>query len=62
MKTTNSRTVEELNLDVNAPAVTPTKVQNHKIVRALKKLSLTDPDETLLSNTIKAQSAIPRVF
>ena len=48
MKTTNSRTVEELNLDVKAPAVTPTKVQNHKIVRALKKLSLTDPDETLI--------------
>ena len=33
MKTTNFRTVEELNLDVNAPAVTPTKVQNDKIVR-----------------------------
>jgi hypothetical protein len=44
MKTTNFRTVEELNLDVNAPAVTPTKVQNDKIVRALKKLSLTNPD------------------
>ena len=40
MKTTNFRTVEELNLDVDAPAVTPTKVQNDKIVRALKKLSL----------------------
>jgi hypothetical protein len=45
MKTTNFRTVEELTLDVNAPAVTPTKVQNDKIVRALKKLSVTDPDE-----------------
>ena len=48
MKTTNFRTVEELNLDVNAPTVTPTKVQNDKIVRALKKLSVTDPDETLI--------------
>jgi hypothetical protein len=38
--------VEELTLDVNAPAVTQTKVQNDKIVRALKKLSVTDPDET----------------
>jgi hypothetical protein len=32
---------------VNAPAVTPTKVQNGKIVRALKKLSVSDPAETL---------------
>ena len=45
MKTTNFRTVEELNLDVNAPTVTPTKVQNDKIVRALKKLSFTNLDE-----------------
>ena len=43
MKTTNFGTVEELNLDLNAPAVNATKVQNDKIVRALKKLSLTDP-------------------
>jgi hypothetical protein len=54
MKTTNFRTVEELNLDVNAPAVIPTKVQNDKIVRALKKLSVADPDETL---TVKMVSA-----
>src|ERR1700730_11931417 len=54
MKTTNFRTVEELSLDVNAPAVVPTKVQNDKIVRALKKLSVSDPDETL---TIKMVSA-----
>jgi len=48
MKTTNFRTVEELNLDINAPVVTPSKVQNDKIVRALKKLSFTNPDETLI--------------
>ena len=40
MKTTNFRTVEELNLDVNAPAVTPTKVQNDKIVRAFVALGV----------------------
>lgn len=49
MKTTNIRTVEELILDVNAPTVTPTKVQNDKIVRALKKLSFTEPDETMIT-------------
>jgi hypothetical protein len=54
MKTTNFRIVEELNLDVNAPAVTPTKVQNDKIVRALKKLSFTDPDETLIVGMVSA--------
>jgi hypothetical protein len=40
MKTTNFRTVEELNLDVNAPAVTPTKVQNDKIVSAFVALGV----------------------
>jgi hypothetical protein len=45
MKTTNFRTVEELNLDVNAPTVTPTKVQMDKVVRTLKKLSISNPDE-----------------
>ena len=49
MKATNFRTVEELSLDVNAPTVTPTKVQNDKIVRALKKLSVANPEETSLS-------------
>ena len=58
MKTTNFRTVEELNLDVNAPAVTPTKVQNDKIVRALKKLSVTDPDETLIIKIVSAFVAL----
>ena len=58
MKTTNFRTVEELNLDVNAPAVTPTKVQNDKIVRALKKLSVTDPDETLMIKMVSAFVAL----
>jgi hypothetical protein len=58
MKTTNFRTVEELNLDVNAPAVTPTKVQNDKIVRALKKLSLTNPDETLIVKIVSAFVAL----
>ena len=58
MKTTNVRTVEELNLDVNAPAVTPTKVQNDKIVRALKKLSLTNPDETLIVKIVSAFVAL----
>lgn len=58
MKTTNFRTVEELNLDVNAPAVTPTKVQNDKIVRALKKLSVTDPDETLIIKMVSAFLAL----
>ena len=36
MKTTNFRSVEELNLDINAPVLTPSKVQNDKIVRAPK--------------------------
>jgi hypothetical protein len=58
MKTTNFRTVEELSLDVNAPTVTPTKVQNDKIVRALKKLSLTDPDETLIIKIVSAFVAL----
>jgi hypothetical protein len=58
LKTTNFRTVEELNLDVNAPAVTPTKVQNDKIVRALKKLSLTNPDETLIVKIVSAFVAL----
>lgn len=58
MRTTNFRTVEELNLDVNAPAVNPTKVQNDKIVRALKKLSLTDPDETLIIKMVSAFVAL----
>jgi hypothetical protein len=58
MKTTNFRTVEELKLDVNAPAVTPTKVQNDKIVRALKKLSLTDPDETSIVKIVSAFVAL----
>jgi hypothetical protein len=58
MKTTNFRTVEELNLDVNAPAVTPTKVQNDKIVRALKKLSFSNPDETLIIKMVSAFVAL----
>ena len=58
MKSTNFRTVEELNLDVNAPAVTPTKVQNDKIVRALKKLSFIDPDETLIIKIVSAFVAL----
>jgi hypothetical protein len=58
MKTTNFRTVEELNLDVNAPAVTPTKVQNDKIVRALKKLSVANPDETLVIKIVSAFVAL----
>jgi hypothetical protein len=58
MKTTNFRTVEELNLDANAPAVTPTKVQNDKIVRALKKLSFTDPDETSIVKVVSAFLAL----
>jgi hypothetical protein len=58
MKTTNFRTVEELNLDVNAPTVTPTKVQNDKIVRALKKLSFTNPDETSIVKIVSAFVAL----
>jgi hypothetical protein len=58
MKTTNFRTVEELNLDVNAPTVTPTKVQNDKIVRALKKLSVTEPDETMVVKMVSAFLAL----
>src|ERR1700676_979916 len=58
MKTTNFRTVEELNLDVNARAVTPTKVQNDKIVRALKKLSFANPDETLVIKMVSAFLAL----
>jgi hypothetical protein len=58
MKTTNFRTVEELDLDVNAPAVTPTKVQNDKIVRALKKLSVTNPDETMIIKMVSAFLAL----
>jgi hypothetical protein len=58
MKTTNFHAVEELNLDVNAPAVTPTKVQNDKIVRALKKLSITDPGETSIGKVVSAFVAL----
>jgi hypothetical protein len=58
MKTTNFRTVEELNLDANAPTVTPTKVQNDKIARALKKLSVSDPDETLITKMVGAFVAL----
>ena len=58
MKTTNFRTVEELNLDVNAPTVTPTKVQNDKIVRALKKLSFTNSDESLIVKIVSAFVAL----
>jgi hypothetical protein len=58
MKTTNFRSVEELSLDVNAPTVTPTKVQNDKIVRALKKLSVTDQDETLIIKMVSAFVAL----
>ena len=58
MKTTNFRTVEELNLDVNAPAVTPTKVQNDKIVRALKKLSVVDPGENMILKMVSAFVAL----
>ena len=58
MKTPNFRTVEELDLDVNAPAVTPTKVQNDKIARALKKLSVADPDETLITKLVSAFVAL----
>ena len=58
MKTTNFRTVEELNLDANAPTVTPTKVQNDKIVRALKKLSVTDPDGALITKMVSAFVAL----
>jgi hypothetical protein len=58
MKTTNFRSVEELNLDVNAAAVTPTKVQNDKIVRALKKLSFTNPEETLITKMVSAFVAL----
>jgi UDP-N-acetyl-D-mannosaminuronic acid transferase (WecB/TagA/CpsF family) len=58
MKTTNFRTVEELNLDANAPMITPTKVQNDKIVRALKKLSFTNPDETSIVKIVSAFVAL----
>src|SRR3984957_16246637 len=58
MKTTNFRTVGELNLDVNAPTVTPTKVQNDKLVRALKKLSFTDSDETMVIKMVSAFVAL----
>src|ERR1700687_953315 len=58
MKTTNFRTVEELNLDINAPVVTPSKVQNDKVVRALKKLSFTNPDETMIIKMVSAFVAL----
>src|SRR6267154_706541 len=58
MRTTNFRTVEELNLDVNAPTVTPTKVQNDKIDRALKKLSFTNPDEASIVKMVSAFVAL----
>jgi len=43
---------------VNAPAATPTKVQNDKIVRALKELSFTDLDETLITKIVSAFVAL----
>jgi hypothetical protein len=43
---------------VNAPAVTPTKVQNDKIVRALKKLSFTVPEETIIIKMVSAFVAL----
>jgi hypothetical protein len=43
---------------VNAPAVTPTKVQNDKIVRALKKLSVANPDETSIVKIVSAFVAL----
>jgi hypothetical protein len=58
MKTTNFRTVEELNLDANAPTVNPTKVQNDKIVRALKKLSCTNSDEASIVKMVSAFLAL----
>jgi hypothetical protein len=58
MKTTKFRTVEELNLNPNAPAVTPTKVQNDKIGRALKKLSITDLFEALINKIVSAFVAL----
>src|ERR1700676_5599435 len=58
LRRTSFRTVEELSLDVNAPTVTPTEVQNDKIVRALKKLSVTDPDETLIAKMVSAFVAL----
>ena len=58
MKTTNFRTVEELNLDVNAPTVLPTKVQNDKIVRVLKKLSVANLDETSITKMVSAFVAL----
>jgi hypothetical protein len=58
MKTSNFRTVEELNLDVNASTITPTKVQNDKIVRALKKLSVTNPGEALIVKMVSAFVAL----
>jgi hypothetical protein len=58
MKTTNFRAVEELSLDVNAPTVTPTKVQNDKIVLALKELSFTDPDGTVIVKIVSAFVAL----
>jgi len=38
--------------------VTPTKVQNDKIVRALKKLSISNPDETLIVKMFSAFVAL----
>lgn len=58
MKATNFRTVEELNLDVNAPTVLPTKIQNDKIVRALKKLSVANLDETSITKMVSAFVAL----
>jgi hypothetical protein len=58
MKITNFRTVEELSLDVNAPPVTPTKVQNDKIVHALKKLSIASPDESMIIKMVSAFVAL----
>ncbi len=43
---------------MNAPTVTPTKVQNDKIVRALKKLSFTNPDETSIVKIVSAFVAL----
>ena len=42
---------------MNAPAVTPTKVQNYKIVRALKKLPFSDPAEIVIVKMVSAPKA-----
>src|ERR1700686_3437131 len=42
----------------NAPAGAPAKAQNDKIVRALKKLSISNPDETLIGKMVSAVVAL----